>query len=94
MVSEALKAQRQRTARVAIPDERLKLLLAALSSRGGRMTAVAVAERLAIPAGRVTSIVAAVSQLLNFDGYQVIFVKGDEVVLNETLLVTQFELEV
>lgn len=57
------------------------------------MTVPAVAERIAVPAGRVSSIVAAAAQLLNFDGYQVLFVEGDEVVLDGTLLVTQFELE-
>lgn len=93
LASEVLKEQRSRAARVAVTDERLRALLAAVASRGGRMTVAAVAERLGMPAGRVTSTVAAVAQMLNFDGYQVLFVEGEEVVLNETLLVTQFELE-
>jgi hypothetical protein len=31
--------------------------------------------------------------MLNFDGYQVLFRENDEVVLDEALLITQFELE-
>ena len=90
---EVLKAQRTRVVRAAVSDHRLRALLLAVSSRGGRMTIPAVSERLAMPAGRVPSTVAASAHLLNFDGYQVLFMEGDEVVLDETLLVTQFEIE-
>ena len=94
MDSEMLQAQRQRVVRAAVPDDRLKALLSTICSRGGRITVAAVAERLSIPFGRVSSTVAAAAQLLNFDGYQVLFTEGDEVVLNEAMLVTQFDLEV
>ena len=93
IASEMYKAQRQRAARAALSEDRVKTLLTGVAARGGRMTVDALAERLAMPAGRVTSVVAAAAQLLNFDGYQVLFVEGSEVVLNEALLVTQFELE-
>jgi hypothetical protein len=57
------------------------------------MTTAALADRLAIPAGRVPSTVAAAAQVLNFDGYQVLCRDGDDVVFDEALLLTQFELE-
>ena len=91
--SEVWKDQQRRAARAAVPEDRMRLLLVALASRGGRMTTHALAERLAIPAGRVPSTMAAAAQLLNFDGYQVLSREGDEVVLDEVLLLTQFELE-
>jgi hypothetical protein len=52
----------------------------------------ACATRVHVPAGRVSSVVAAAAQLLNFDGYQVIYFAGDEVVLDEALLKGQFQL--
>jgi hypothetical protein len=57
------------------------------------MTVAAVAEQLIVPSGRVSSTIAAAAQMLNFDGYQVLFRENDEVVLDEALLITQFELE-
>lgn len=91
--SEAFKEQKRRAARAALAEDRLKALLVTLASRGGRMTTAAVADRLVIPMGRVSSTVAAAAQMLNFDGYQVLFSEGDEVVLDEALLITQFDLE-
>lgn len=90
--SDVFKEQKQRAARAALDEARLRVLLVALSGRGGRMTTVAVAERLAMPVGRVSSVIAAASQVLNFDGYQVLFLQSDEVVLDEPLLMMQFEL--
>lgn len=92
LASEALRDQRARATRAGLGDDRLGLLLSALAARGGRLTVAACASRLGVPAGRVSSIVAAASQLLNFDGYQVIYLTGDEVVLDEPLLRGQFEL--
>jgi hypothetical protein len=89
--SDVLAAQRRRATRAALADERLRALLSAMVARGGRMTLSGLAERLGIPAGRISSTIAAASQLLNFDGYQVLFIDGDDVVLEEALLVTQFE---
>ena len=91
--SEAFKERKQRATRAALAEDRLKALLVTLASRGGRMTAAAVADRLVIPVGRVSSTVAAAAQMLNFDGYQVVFLEGEEVVLDEKLLITQFDLK-
>ncbi len=91
--SDVFKEQKQRAARAALAEDRLSALLVTLASRGGRMTTAAVADRLVIPMGRVSSTIAAAAQMLNFDGYQVLVLEGDEVVLDEALLITQFELE-
>jgi hypothetical protein len=92
LASDVLREQRARATRAAIPEERLRALLTALSSRGGRLTVAAFASRLGVPPGRVSSTVAAAAQLLNFDGYQVVYLAGDEVVLDEGLLKGQFQL--
>jgi hypothetical protein len=92
LASDVLREQRARATRAAIPEERLRALLTALSSRGGRLTVAACASRLGVPPGRVSSTVAAAAQLLNFDGYQVVYLAGDEVVLDEGLLKGQFHL--
>jgi hypothetical protein len=93
LASTAFAVQRARGARAALPDERLRVLLATLASRGGRMTVQGVAERLGMPPGRVSPIVSAAGQLLNFDGYQSLFLDGGDVVLDEALLIAQFQLE-
>jgi hypothetical protein len=90
--SEVMREQRARATRAALADDRLRALLTALSARGGRLTVAACATRVHVPAGRVSSVVAAAAQLLNFDGYQVIYFAGDEVVLDEALLKGQFQL--
>jgi hypothetical protein len=91
--SEVFQEQKRRAARAALADDRLSALLVTLASRGGRMTSAAVADRLGIPVGRVSSTIAAAAQMLNFDGYQVLFLDSDEIVLDQALLITQFELE-
>lgn len=92
LASEVLREQRARATRAGLGDDRLGFLLSALAARGGRLTVAACASRLGVPAGRVSSIVAAASQLLNFDGYQVIYLTGEEVLLDEPLLRGQFQL--
>lgn len=91
LASEVLRSRRSR-ARASINDERLKPLLSLLSERGGRVTLAACASALAVGVGLVPSMVAATSYLLNFDGYEVIALEGDDVVLDLDLLKTQFML--
>lgn len=90
--SEIFREQRERATRVGVTEDRLRQLLVALSSRGGKMTVAALAERLGMPAGRLPSLVAAAGQLLNFDGYQSLFIEADDVVLDIDLVKTQFQL--
>lgn len=91
LASEVFR-ERRRRARVSIGDDRLKPLLSLLSERGGRVTLATCASALAVSAGLVPSTVAATSYLLNFDGYEVIALEGDDVVLDLALLKTQFML--
>jgi hypothetical protein len=72
LASEVLAAQRQRAARTAVPDDRLRALLVALDQRGGVMTIAALARVLDVPAMRVGTVITAVRRLLNVDGYPVI----------------------
>ena len=90
--SEIFREQRERSTRVGVADERLRQLLNALASRGGKMTVSALAERLGMPPGRLPSLVAAAGQLLNFDGYQSLFIEADDVILDIDLVKTQFQL--
>lgn len=75
------------------PDEDVRRLLLAVTERGGRMTRSALAQRLGLPAFRVTGLVAASRRLLNVDGLQVLDVEepSDTVIVNLPLLRQQFE---
>jgi hypothetical protein len=90
MTSEALAAQRRKALRTDIGDTRLRAVLAAVAGRGGRITVLALAERLGVPSARVPSVVAAAAQLTNFDGYQCLFMDADDVVLDVPVLRGQF----
>ena len=90
--SKVFLERRERTRRAAVEEERLARLLAVLEDHGGRTTTAACASRMDMDPGRLRSIVAATSHLLNFDGYEVIALRGDDVVLNVQLLRTQFQL--
>lgn len=90
--SQVFEEQRRRALRAGVSNDRLRQLLSALASRGGKMTLSACAERLSMPAGRASSLVAAAGQLLNFDGYQTLFLDGDDVVLDVALVKAQFQL--
>jgi hypothetical protein len=60
------------------------------------MTRVALAQRLGVPAFRLTGLVAATRRLLNVDGLQVLDVDdaSGTVILNRPLLEQQFEVDV
>jgi hypothetical protein len=80
--------------RVRPPEADVRRLLTALGARGGRMTNEALSQRLGLPAARLASLVAASRRLLNVDGSSVLDVDqaSQTVVLNQGLLVQQFEL--
>lgn len=84
--------RRERARRVSVAEERLATLLAVLEDHGGRTTTAACASRMGMDHSRLRSMVAATSHLLNFDGYEVIAIRGDEVLLNVPLLLTQYQL--
>lgn len=92
LCSESYAAQRTFAGRTAPPDDRIRALLAALAARGGRMTRAGLAQALGIPMLRLAGFVSAARRVLNLDQAQVLVVEGEDVVLNEPLLRTQFEL--
>lgn len=77
-------------------DDEVRRLLLALTERGGRMTRVALAQRIGIPPFRLTGLVAATRRLVNVDGLQVLDVDeaSDTVILNRPLLEQQFEIDI
>lgn len=94
LASPIYSSQRQLAARVAPPDDKMRLLLTALSERGGKLSRSALANRLSLPEVRMGGLLSAVRRLLNVDQMAVINV--DEaaglVELNVALLQQQFRL--
>ncbi len=86
-------SQRQLAARVALPDEKMRLLLTALSERGGKLSRAALAQRLSLPEIRLGGMLSAVRRMLNVDQASVLII--DEAVgtveLNIALLRQQFQ---
>jgi len=95
LTSETYLAQQKRHSRLALPDERVRELLAVLDARGGKLTQVALARSLKVPTVRLPGILAAARRLLNLDGYDVLAVDTESgtVELNQLLLRTQFGLD-
>jgi hypothetical protein len=95
LTSETYQAQQKRQSRLALPDERVRELLAVLDARGGKLTQVALARSLKVPTVRLPGILAAARRLLNLDGYDVLAVdmESGTVELNQPLLRTQFGLD-
>lgn len=85
-------SQRQLAARVALPDEKMRALLTALSERGGKLSRTALAQRLSLPEIRLSGMLSAVRRMLNVDQAPVVVI--DEaagiVELNIALLKQQF----
>ena len=87
-------SQRQLAARVALPDEKMRLLLTALSERGGKLSRAALAQRLALPEMRLGGMLSAVRRMLNVDQAPVLVVDeaAGTVELDIALLQQQFRL--
>ena len=92
--TDLFAAQRKQAARTSLPEERIRAILAALDARGGKLTGVALAERLGVPLFRLGGIVSALRRILNVDGYDVLSVddSSETIELNRELLDTQFGL--
>lgn len=87
-------SQRQLAARVALPDDKMRLLLAALAERGGKLSRTALANRLSLAEVRMGGLLSAVRRLLNVDQTAVLTVDeaAGSVELNIVLLQQQFKL--
>jgi len=85
-------AQRRLAGRAAPADNVLRSLLAVLSAQGGRMTRAGIAQSLGVPAFRLGGLVSAARRVLNLDQAQVLRDEGEDIMLDEALLRTQFGL--
>lgn len=96
LASPIYASQRRLAARVALSDDHMRLLLASLSERGGKLSRAALARRLSMPEGRIVGLISAVRRLLNVDQASVLIVDetAGTVELNEALLHQQFRLSV
>jgi hypothetical protein len=85
-------SQRQLAARVALPDDKMRLLLTALSERGGKLSRAALAQRLSLPELRLGGLLSAARRVLNVDQAAVLVVDeaAGTVELNIALLQQQF----
>ena len=66
--------------------------LVALAARGGRTTRARLAQALEMPTFRLGGLVSATRRVLNLDQAQVLRDDGDDIVLDEGLIRTQFAL--
>ena len=94
LVSPIYASQRQLAARVALPDDKMRLLLEALAERGGKLSRTALANRLSLAEVRMGGLLSAVRRMLNVDQAAVLTVDeaAGSVELNISLLQQQFKL--
>ena len=94
LASPIYASQRQLAARVALPDDKMRLLLEALDERGGKLSRTALANRLALAEVRMGGLLSAVRRMLNVDQAAVLTVDeaAGSVDLNISLLQQQFKL--
>jgi len=90
--SPAYTAQKALAARVAPSDADVRALLEALAARGGKLSKVALAQRLGMPAVRISGFVNAAKRVLNVDQAAVLVLDetAGTVELNRELLARQF----
>lgn len=95
LASPIYASQRQLAARVAPPDDKIRLLLVSLADRGGKLSRSALANRLSLPEVRMGGLLSAVRRLLNVDQMAVLIVDetAGTIELNIALLKQQFALQ-
>ena len=91
--SPAYSAQKALAARVAPDDADVRSLLEALAARGGKLSKAALAQRLGMPAMRISGFVNAAKRVLNVDQAAVLVLDeaAGTVELNRELLARQFQ---
>jgi len=94
--SPAYAAQKALAARVAPSDAEVRSLLEALAARGGKLSKAALAQRLGMPAMRISGFVNAARRVLNLDQAAVLVLDetAGTVELNRELLGRQFRVTV
>lgn len=95
LVSPMYLSQRQLAARVALHDNKMRVLLQSLAERGGKLSRSALAQRLAEPEMRLNGMLSAARRVLNVDQAAVLTVDeaAGTIELNRALLIRQFGLE-
>lgn len=95
-LSPAYVAQKALAARVAPADAEVRSLLEALAARGGKLSKAALAQRLGMPALRISGFVNAAKRVLNVDQAAVLVLDetAGTVELNRELLARQFRVTV
>ena len=92
LASPTYEVQQRLAGRASPPPEQVGAVLSALTARGGRLSRTALAQALSMPAFRIAGLVNATRRVLNLDQAQVLAIDGDDIVLNEAVLRTQFSL--
>ena len=93
LASERYHERRSHLPFVRLRDEVVAALVTALSERmGAALTEARLADVSGVPRSRITGYVAQLQQLLNADGYPCLVRCGEEVRLDQHLLMTQFAL--
>lgn len=94
LASSIYASQKQLAARVALPDDKMRLLLVSLTERGGKLTRAALSQRLGLPEVRLGGLLSAVRRMLNVDQAPVLTVdeSAGTIELNRALLTQQFRI--
>ena len=96
LASDVWKVQKGAAGRAQLPDERVRLVLGALTRRGGVSSFAALSADTGMPAARLPGFLANLARVLNVDGYGVLELDAGarEARLSTTVLAQQFEIEV
>jgi hypothetical protein len=94
--SEVWKEQKRRTGRAALPEDRVRAVLAAIARRGGVISFAALAPDAAMPQTRLPGFLVTLARVLNVDGYAVLDVDAtaQEAHLSLPTLGEQFQIDV
>lgn len=90
--SSLYASQRERFGRTAPDDERVRRILAHMAARGDRGTVAGIAQTIEAPEHRARGAVAGLRRVLAVDGFDVLTVSDEDVLLNRNVLVQQFGL--
>jgi hypothetical protein len=95
IASSSYVAQKELASRGAPRDEDVQKILEALGSRGGKLTRIALAQKIEVPLVRLPGLLSAVKRILNIDQSPILKVEEatDAVELNVELLRVQFRLD-
>jgi hypothetical protein len=93
LASPAFTARRPIMQRRRLDDEMLTRMLTTLDERGCTALKPVLATDVEVPAFRLDGLLSALASVLNVEGYSVLDVRDDTVVLNRALLFTQFGIE-